>query len=124
MKKNNRLSAIWVRSLFLGIAFSYHGLPVSAQQLHIESKSQSLKSIMQQIEKQSGYSFLYDEKTINLNRKVSLQMKSFWTISSFHPLLVKLKLPTLIFSLVLNPCLQVMKDWSIIPILYSVINVL
>ncbi|SJN52608.1 carboxypeptidase-like regulatory domain-containing protein [Sphingobacterium faecium] len=74
MKKNNRLSAIWVRSLFLGIAFSYHGLPVSAQQLHIESKSQSLKSIMQQIEKQSGYSFLYDEKTINLNRKVSLQM--------------------------------------------------
>jgi len=74
MKKNNRLSAIWVRSLFLGIAFTYHGLPVSAQQLHIESKSQSLKSIMQQIEKQSGYSFLYDEKTINLNRKVSLQM--------------------------------------------------
>lgn len=79
MKNNNKPSAIWVRSLFLGVALTCHGFSVTAQQLKVESKSQSLKSILEQIENQSGYTFLYDEKTVNLNRKVSLQMSGSLT---------------------------------------------
>ncbi|GGH14459.1 SusC/RagA family TonB-linked outer membrane protein [Sphingobacterium alkalisoli] len=42
------------------------------QRIRIDSKNQPLRTIFQDIERQSGYSFLYDEKLINAGRKINL----------------------------------------------------
>lgn len=44
------------------------------QRIHIDRKNQPLHSIFKEIETQSGYSFLYDDKLINVNRKVSFSV--------------------------------------------------
>lgn len=59
-------------ALLLGVLFSFNVLSVHAQQLKIDSKNQPLRSVLKQIEEKSGYSFLYDESQINLDRTVNL----------------------------------------------------
>lgn len=62
------------RALLLGALLSFHVLSVDAQQLHVESKNEPLRSVLKQIEEKSGYSFLYDESQINVNRHINLDV--------------------------------------------------
>ena len=62
------------RALLLGVLLSFQVLAVDAQQLKIESKNQPIRSVLKQIEEKSGYSFLYDEAQINVERRINIEV--------------------------------------------------
>ncbi len=62
------------RALLLGMLLSFQVLAVDAQQLKIEGKNQPLRSVLKQIEEKSGYSFLYDESQINVERRINIEV--------------------------------------------------
>ncbi len=77
---NSRLSKIWVAMQLTGIIMLACCLQVSAtafgQKITIQKKDMTLREVFRDIRKQSGYNFLYSNKTIAGSGRVSLDVKN------------------------------------------------
>ncbi|MDR2285303.1 MAG: TonB-dependent receptor plug domain-containing protein, partial [Sphingobacterium sp.] len=75
MKNYIGISRVWVYTLSGAIIFlTSYVTAYSQQKIRIEGKNQPLSFVFQEMEKQVGYSFLYDQKVINANTKVNISL--------------------------------------------------
>lgn len=65
----------FISAYTLSIVFLFTTMPIkvfSQQKIHVQQSSQQIRSVFQEIEKQSGYTFIYDEKLIDVDKKVNM----------------------------------------------------
>ncbi|WP_437918141.1 SusC/RagA family TonB-linked outer membrane protein [Sphingobacterium sp. LRF_L2] len=88
MNKDPRVCLTQTYTLLLTVFLTIGTFMARGQQqfLRIESKNQTIRSIFQQVERQSGYSFLYDEQVVYVDRKAS-----FSSSGNLHQVLTQLE---------------------------------
>ena len=79
MKKQSNLFILPQRVFFFMLfclMLSYPSASLQAQKVSLSAKSQSIGSVMDEIEKQTGYKFFYNNSQVDLKQDVTLRAKN------------------------------------------------
>lgn len=79
---------IFVLLHFLGIGILYAGTPSNQESISLHVESKPLYSVLEDIEKRSSYTFLYNDKDLDLNRMVTVSVRNY-SISNILSLILK-----------------------------------
>ena len=76
VRRGHCLSLVWIVSFLLWGNVTMAALPIQEAKLSIQQRSVALSRVFYEIEKQTGYSFLVRNNDINMNEKVSIDVKN------------------------------------------------
>ena len=76
VRRGHCLSLVWIVSFLLWGNVTMAALPIQEAKLFIQQRSVALSRVFYEIEKQTGYSFLVRNNDINMNEKVSIDVKN------------------------------------------------
>lgn len=76
VRRGHCLSLVWIVSFLLWGNVAMAALPIQEARFSMQQRSVALSRVFHEIKKQTGYSFLVRNNDINMNEKVSIDVKN------------------------------------------------